>query len=137
MDDTPTTNERRPVLDAARFVVEAAGFLISLATAALPYVEKTWFTVLPVSARIRGGVMPVAILASVAAVFAGVATARQTTEGLTIGWFSLVVFLVTAIGLYGGLEFAPRAASGLYIVFFASFSLSLTSFLTSRGSRRR
>jgi hypothetical protein len=123
-------------MDAARFVLEAAGFLISLATAALPYVEKTWFTVLPVAGRVRSSVMPVAILACVAAVFAGVATARQTSEGLTTGWFALVVFLATAIGLYAGLEFAPRAASGLYIVFFASFSLSITSFLTSRGSRR-
>ena len=136
MDEPSAQDERRPGMDAARFVLEAAGFLISLATAALPYVEKTWFTVLPVAGRVRSSVMPVAILACVAAVFAGVATARQTSEGLTTGWFALVVFLATAIGLYAGLEFAPRAASGLYIVFFASFSLSITSFLTSRGSRR-
>ena len=137
MNEPVVENERRTALDMARFVLEAAAVLIALATAALPYLEKTWFTVLPVSGRVRASVMPVAVLASVAAVFAGVATARQTTEGLTTGWFSLIVFLLTAIGLYAGLEFAPRAASGLYIVFFASFSLSITSFLMSRGSRRR
>ena len=118
-------------------MIDAALVLVSLATAALPFVEKLYFTVLPVTARIRGSLMPVAILASVVAVFAGVATARQTGEGLTIGWVSLVLFLATTIALYSALDFAPRAASGLYIVFFASFSLAVTSFLSSHGSSSR
>lgn len=118
-------------------MIDAALVLVSLATAALPFVEKLYFTVLPVTARIRGSLMPVAILASVVAVFAGVATARQTGEGLTIGWVSLVLFLATTIALYSALDVAPRAASGLYIVFFASFSLAVTSFLSSHGSSSR
>lgn len=110
--------------------------LLSVASAALPLVEQHWFAVLPVTDRLRGDVMPVAVLAAVAAAVAGTVTARQTTEGLSVGWVSLLVFLATAIGFYGALDYVPRAASGLYVVFFASFTLSVSSFLSSRTPRR-
>jgi len=118
-------------------MMQAAKVLLSLLSAALPLVEKYWMNVLPVSARIRDGVLPVTILASLAAVAAGVATARQTGEGLTVGWMSLLLFVVTTILLYGFMDFAPRATSGLYILFFASFTLSVSSFLSSRGPQNR
>jgi hypothetical protein len=98
--------------------------------------EKYWMNVLPVSARIRDAALPVAILTSLAAVAAGVATARQTGEGLTVGWMSLVLFVVTTILLYGFMDLVPRAASGLYVLFFASFTLSVSSFLSSRGPQQ-
>jgi hypothetical protein len=109
---------------------------VGLSTAALPLAERYWFSVLPVSGRLRETLLPVAVLAAAGAAAAGLATARQTSEGLTIGWFSLVAFLATAIGFYVALDFYPRAASGLYIVFFVSFTLSVSSFLFSRGSSR-
>ena len=109
--------------------------LLSLATAALPWVEAEWLPVLPVAARLRDTVLPVAILAAIAAVAAGVATARHTTEGLSVGWFALIVFLATAVAMYGALDLMPRAASGLYVVFFASFTLSVSSFLSSHARR--
>ena len=109
--------------------------LLSLTTVALPYVEMRWLPVLPVMGRLRDTVLPVAILAAIAAVAAGVATARHTTEGLSVGWFALIVFLGSAIAMYGALDLMPRAASGLYVVFFASFTLSVSSFLSSHGRR--
>src|SRR5262245_58398435 len=112
---------------------QAAKVFLSLLSAALPLVEKRWMAVLPVGARVRDTVLPVAILASLAAVAAGVVTARQTGEGLTVGWMSLVLFLAIAILLYGFMDRMPRATSGLYILFFASFALSVSSFLSSRG----
>lgn len=109
--------------------------LLSLSTAALPYVERRWLPVLPVTGRLRDTVLPVAMLAAVAAVAAGVATARHTTEGLAVGWFALIVFLGSAMAMYGALDLLPRSASGLYVIFFASFTLSVSSFLFA-GSRR-
>jgi hypothetical protein len=113
-------------------MLQTLKILLSLASAALPLAEKYWVTVSPVSSRIRDTVLPVAILASIAAVAAGVATARQTTQGLEVGWLSLVVFLATTFVLYGLLDFMPRATSGLYVLFFASFALSMSSFLSAR-----
>jgi hypothetical protein len=113
-------------------ILQTAKVLLCLATAALPLVEKHWLRVLPVSARVRDVVLPAAILAAVAAAAAGVATARQTTESLGVGWASLVVFLATTMALYGALDLMPRAASGLYVLFFASFTLSVSSFLSGR-----
>jgi len=114
-------------------MMQTAKVFLSLLSASLPLVEKYWINVLPVSARVRDGVLPVAILASLAAVAAGVSTARQTDAGLTVGWMSLLVFLVTTILLYGFMDFVPRATSGLYVLFFATFTLSVSSFLSSRG----
>jgi hypothetical protein len=116
-------------------MLQFAKVFVSLATAALPWVERRWLPVLPVTGRIRDTVLPVAILAAVGAVAAGVATARHTSEGLSVGWFGLIVFLGTAIGMYGALDLMPRAASGLYVVFFASFTLSVSSFLSSHARR--
>jgi len=132
-DETPALDEGAPASTALRFVADAIGLLISLTTVALPYVEKSWLAVLPVTARIRGSLMPVAVLACVVAVLAGVATARQTAGGLAMGWFALCLFLATTIVLYGVVDFWPHATSGLYVVFFASFSLAIASFLTRRG----
>ena len=114
-------------------MMQAVNVFLSLLSAALPLVERYWIDVLPVSDRIRDGVLPVAILASLAAVAAGVATARHTGEGVTVGWMSLLLFLVTTIMLYGFMDFVPRATSGLYVLFFATFTLSVSSFLSSRG----
>lgn len=108
--------------------------LVSLLSAALPLVERYWVSVLPVGASIRNGLLPVAVLTSLAAVIAGVATARrgQAGEGLSVGWISLFIFFVTTIVLYGFVDLIPRATSGLYLLFFAAFALSMSSFLSSR-----
>jgi hypothetical protein len=118
-------------------MMQAVNVLVSLLSAALPLVEKYWIDVLPISGRIRDGALPVAVLASLAAVAAGVATARHTGEGVTVGWMSLLLFLVTTIMLYGFMDFVPRAASGLYVLFFATFTLSVSSFLSSRRPEQR
>lgn len=110
--------------------------VISLATAALPLVERHWLAVLPVTVRTRETLLPVAVLASVAAAVAGTVTARQTAEGLSIGWFALLAFLLSAVAFYTALDVMPRAASALYVVFFASFTLSVASFLSARDIRR-
>lgn len=115
---------------------QIAVVMVSLAAAAMPLAEKYWFRVLPISARVRDDVLPVAILASIAAIAAGVATARHTEEGLSVGWLSLAAFLATTIGLYAAIDLMPRAASGLYVIFFASFTLSVASFLSTHGSAR-
>ena len=117
-------------------MIQAANVLLSLLSAGLPLVEKHWMAVLPVGTRVRDTVLPVAILASLAAVAAGVATARQTGEGLTVGWMSLGLFVVITILLYGFIDRMPRATSGLYILFFSSFTLSVSSFLSSRGAQK-
>ncbi len=117
-------------------MMQALKIFLSLLSAGLPLVEQHWLSVLPVTARMRNGLLPVAVLTSLAAVAAGVATARQTGEGLLVGWISLVMFLGTTIFLYGFLDIAPRATSGLYILFFATFALSVSSFLSSRGPER-
>lgn len=112
---------------------------LSLLTAALPLVEMNWFRVLPVGADIRNGLVPIAVLTSLAAAVAGIATARhgQTGEGLTVGWLSFILFFVTTIALYGFLDFVPRATSGLYLMFFAAIALSLSSFLSSQEPLRK
>ena len=110
--------------------------VLSLATAALPYIEERWLPVLPVTGRIRDTVMPVAVLAAIAAAAAGVATARHTTEALSVGWFAMLVFLGSAVAMYGALDLLPRAASGLYVIFFASFTLAVSSFLFTRSRRQ-
>jgi hypothetical protein len=109
--------------------------LLSLSTAILPYVEMRWLPVLPVTGRIRETVLPVAVLAAIGAVAAGVATARHTAEGLSVGWFALIVFLGSAVAMYGALDLMPRASAGLYVVFFAAFTLSVSAFLSSHGRR--
>lgn len=107
--------------------------LLGLLSAALPLVEKYGVAVLPVTTRVRDGALPVAVLASLAAVAAGMATARQTGDGLTVGWLSLLMFVVTTVLLYGFTDYMPRAVSGLYVIFFASFTLSVSSFLSTRA----
>jgi hypothetical protein len=53
-----------------------------------------------------------------------------------VGWLSLFVFFVTTIALYGFMDFVPRVVGGLYVLFFATFALSMSSFLASRGPQR-
>jgi len=114
--------------------MQIAKIFLSLLSAALPLVERHWVSVLPVGAAVRNGLLPVAVITSLAAVVAGVATARQADagEGLTVGWISLCLFFVTTIVLYGFVDLIPRATSGLYVLFFATFALSMSSFLSSR-----
>jgi hypothetical protein len=118
--------------------MQTVKILVSLLSAALPVVESHWYSVLPVSDGLRQGLLPIAVLTSLAAVVAGIATARQshTGEALTVGWLSLFGFFVTTITLYGFMDFVPRVAGGLYVLFFATFALSMSSFLASRGPHR-
>jgi hypothetical protein len=136
MTTSTDRSEPKPGSGRSWSVVGIAKGLLGLASAALPLVEQHYISVLPVSAGLRNGLLPVAILASIAAAAAGTTTAQQTTEGLTVGWISLMVFLFATIALYGVLDLVPRAGGGLYVVFFASFTLSVSSFLSSRSPRR-
>ena len=104
---------------------------VSLLAAGLPLVERS-YEVLPVSQRVREDALPAAVLATVLCVIAGYATARHSTQGLQVGWTSLVLFLAVVVALFGFMDLIPRGDRGLYILCFAMFGLSAASFLSIR-----
>jgi hypothetical protein len=65
-------------------------------------------------------------------VVAGYATARHSTQGMHVGWTSLVLFLALLVTMFGFMDLLPRADRALYIVSFALFGLSAASFLSLR-----
>lgn len=103
----------------------------SLLATALPWVERA-YRVLPVGDRIRQDALPAAALATLLCVIAGYATARYSTQGLQVGWTSLVLFLAAVVALFGFIDLFPRGERGLYILCFALFGLSAASFLSLR-----
>ena len=104
---------------------------VSLFATGLPLLERT-FRVLPVSQRVREDALPAAMLATLLCVIAGFATARYSSEGLQVGWTSLVLFLAGVVALFGFIDLFPRGERGLYILCFALFGLSAASFLSIR-----
>lgn len=104
---------------------------VSLLATGLPLVERS-YEVLPVSQRVREDALPAAVLATVLCVIAGYATARHSTQGLQVGWTSLVLFLAVVVALFGFMDLIPRGDRGLYILCFALFGLSAASFLSIR-----
>jgi len=101
----------------------------SLLATGLPLVERA-YQVLPVSQRVREDALPAAMLATLLCVVAGYATARHSTQGLEVGWTSLVLFLAAVVALFGFIDLFPRGERGLYILCFALFGLSSASFLS-------
>jgi len=120
----------RPLAIKMRIVEEIrAG--VSLLAAGLPWVERA-YQVLPVSQRAREDALPAAALATILCVIAGYATTRHSTQGLNVGWTSLVLFLAAVVALFGFIDLFPRGERGLYILSFALFGLSAASFLSLR-----
>lgn len=103
----------------------------SLLATGVPFLERT-YQLLPVSARVRETALPAAVLATLLCVIAGYATARYSSQGLQVGWTSLVLFLAAVVALFGFVDLFPRAERGLYILCFALFGLSAASFLSIR-----
>ena len=101
----------------------------SLLATGLPLLERV-YQVLPVSQRVRDTALPASMLATLLCVIAGYATARYSSEGLQVGWTSLVLFLAAVVALFGFVDMFPRGERGLYILCFALFGLSAASFLS-------
>jgi len=112
-------------------IVEEIRAAVSLFAAGLPWVERA-YQVLPVSQRAREDALPAAALATILCVIAGYATTRHSTQGLNVGWTSLVLFLAAVVALFGFIDLFPRGERGLYILSFALFGLSAASFLSLR-----
>lgn len=112
-------------------MIETLRAATSLLATGLPWLEGT-YQVLPVTQRVREDALPAAMLATLLCVIAGYATARYSTQGLQVGWTSLVLFLAVVVALFGFMDFLPRADRGLYILCFALFGLSAASFLSIR-----
>ena len=103
----------------------------SLLATALPLVERS-YSILPVSQRVRADALVAAMLATLLCVIAGYATARHSFSGLQVGWMSLVLFLAAVVALFGFRDLIPRGDHALYILCFALFGLSASSFLSIR-----
>jgi hypothetical protein len=112
-------------------IVENVRAAISLLATGVPLLERT-YQVLPVGQRVRDTALPAAMLAAVLCVIAGYVTARYSTQGLQVGWTSLVLFLAAVVALFGFIDLYPRAERSLYILCFALFALSAASFLSLR-----
>ena len=112
-------------------ILEEIRAAISLLAAGLPWVERA-YQVLPVSQRAREDALPAGALATILCVIAGYATTRHSTQGLNVGWTSLVLFLAAVVALFGFIDLFPRGERGLYILSFALFGLSAASFLSLR-----
>ena len=112
-------------------IIEQVSAAMSLLATALPWLERT-YQVLPVTQRIRDDVLPAAMLATLLCVIAGYATARHSTQGMQVGWTSLVLFLAVIVAMFGFMDLLPRADRALYILCFALFGLSAASFLSLR-----
>ena len=112
-------------------IIEDIRAATSLFATTLPLVERA-YQVLPVSQRVRETALPAAMLATVLCVIAGFVTSRHSTQGLQVGWTSLVLFLAAVVALFGFIDLYPRAERGLYILSFALFGLSASSFLSLR-----
>jgi hypothetical protein len=112
-------------------IIEHIRAATSLLATGLPWVERA-YQVFPVSQRVRQDALPAAMLATLLCVIAGYATARYSTQGLQVGWTSLVLFLAAVVTLFGFIDLFPRGERGLYILCFALFGLSAASFLSIR-----
>lgn len=121
----------RPLANSKMRIVEEIRAAVSLLAAGLPWVERA-YQVLPVSQRAREDALPAAALATILCVIAGYATTRHSTQGLNVGWTSLVLFLAAVVALFGFIDLFPRGERGLYILSFALFGLSAASFLSLR-----
>ena len=112
-------------------VLEQLRAATSLLATGLPLLERA-YQLLPVGQRVRDGALPAAMLATLLCVIAGYATTRNSTQGLQVGWTSLVLFLGCVVALFGFVDLFPRAERGLYILCFSLFGLSAASFLSLR-----
>jgi hypothetical protein len=112
-------------------IIEEIRAAASLLATGLPWLERT-YQVLPVTQRLRDDVLPAAVLATLLCVIAGYVTTRHSTQGMQVGWTSLVLFLAVLVAMFGFMDLLPRADRGLYILCFALFGLSAASFLSLR-----
>jgi hypothetical protein len=112
-------------------IIEHTRAAMSLLAIGLPLAERA-YQVLPVSQRIRQDALPAAMMATLLCVIAGYATARYSTQGMQVGWTSLILFLAAVVALFGFIDLFPRGERGLYILCFALFGLSAASFLSIR-----
>jgi hypothetical protein len=101
----------------------------SLLATALPLLERS-YEVLPVSQRVRDTSLAAAMMATLLCVIAGYATTKYSSQGMQVGWTSLVLFLAVVVALFGFVDLFPRGERGLYILCFALFGLSAASFLS-------
>ena len=108
---------------------------VSLLTALIPMLDN-WLTILPTNPQIRHQCLPIAICVCLLAVTAGFSTGRHTGNGLSVGWWFLVLFLVILSLQLATLPHLVWAERPLYVLLFAFFSLSASSFLAYSARRQ-
>jgi hypothetical protein len=108
---------------------------VSLLTALIPMLDN-WLTILPTNPQIRHQCLPIAICVCLLAVTAGFSTGRHTGSGLSVGWWFLVLFLVILSIQLATLPHLVWAERPLYVLLFAFFSLSASSFLAYSARRQ-
>ncbi|MBM3801562.1 MAG: hypothetical protein FJW26_04525 [Acidimicrobiia bacterium] len=100
----------------------------SFLTVLIPLLEK-WKAVLPVSSQVRQECLTIAVFACFLAAVAGYSTGRHTLNGLAVGWCFLLLFLLVLTVELAGVARIAWAERPLYVLIFAFFSLSTSSFL--------
>ena len=100
-------------------------------TVLLPLIERSYL-LLPIAPAVREDALPGALLAALVCVVGGYATASYSDRGLDVGWTAMVLFLATLVAIVAFLDLIPRGERSLYIMAFAFFSLSVSSFLCLR-----
>jgi hypothetical protein len=100
----------------------------SFLTVLIPLLEK-WRAVLPVSSQVRQECLTIAVFVCFLAVVAGYSTGRHTLNGLSVGWFFLLLFMGALTVQLSGLPRIAWAERPLYVMIFAFFSLSTSAFL--------
>ena len=108
---------------------------VSLLTALIPILDD-WLTILPATPQVRHQCLPIAICVCLLAVTAGFSTGRHTGNGLSVGWWFLVLFLVILSIQLVTLPHFVWAERPLYVLLFAFFSLSASSFLAYSARRQ-
>ena len=113
---------------AIRPYYELCKAVASFLTVLIPLLEK-WKTVLPVSPQVRHECLTIAVFACFLAAVAGYSTGRHTLNGLSVGWCFLLLFLAVLTVQLAGVARVAWTERPLYVLIFAFFSLSTSSFL--------
>jgi len=113
---------------ALRPYYEFCKALTSFLTVLVPLLEK-WQPVLPVPPQVRQQCLTIAVAVCFLAAVAGYSTGRHTVNGLSTGWCFLLLFLMVLTVELSDLQHIAFAQRPLYVLTFAFFSLSISSFL--------
>jgi hypothetical protein len=108
---------------------------VSLLTVLVPVLES-WQPVLPISPQVRQQCLLIAVFVCFLAVIAGHSTGRHTTNGLSVGWCFLLLFLAVLTLQLANIPRMAWAQRPIYVLLFAFFSLSTSAFLAYSARKR-